>query len=734
MPNRSRDSGESRVPCYVCLQIARAFATALSDECFVTLGSTEQALSGCSVHFTFLFQFTGLTWREDGLNKKEISLLKPKNTTYLRVFLNDSVFPPLELVKNETVPNHVGLGRILDANWIDHTTLRCWYERCRQNHGRECDAPRYMQGLAPAKPSLFVDTWINCLVPAPPGVSYIALSYVWGRVESFKTEKSMLPELQLPNSLSRKHISQHIPTTIIDAIRITSMLGERYLWVDSLCIIQDDEDSRQGQLNQMCAIYAHASITLVAADGADCQYGLRGLKGITQPRKLEQEVIPFGDGDHCVEHVFPLDCDSSAPYYSRGWTFQEQIFSKRRIYFEKESVRWECSCSRWYEDLVFGDRLDRSNVRVWQTSFAKFYPCLQSYSELVRELSNLHFTYKEDVLQACAGMTSALSRNFVGGFVSGLPELFFDIALLWQPWNVGSRRTHSRRPDTDQATSALPSWSWAGWDSQIDPWSWQPGCEYLASRVSTITTQTTLSTTTWYTADVPNPSSSRRIGSDWDKYKSLSQNSQKSLPAGWSRQVCPKEIASDPTEHGIPVGCGSYYFIHELDRQRKFWYPIPIASPEDEPLVRSPTRFLFGKCQIAFFFFDRSLADTYHPCISIRSLSGAWVGILRLQYATDITLFKHGQPERVCELVAISRGHASNSPICNETGLDEWNLQERPKSAPLYEYYNVLWVERKDGIVFRRALGRVIKDAWESQNPKYSSLIFGRSMDLCCKL
>jgi hypothetical protein len=726
MPNRSSGATGSRVLCHTCDQIARAFATAISEECFVTLGSTEQVLYSCTAHFAFIIRLTGLTWREDGLKKKEISLLKPKGRTYLQPFLNDSFSPPLELVKKDTFLHHVGLGRILDPCWIDHDTLRYWYRRCLQDHGRECDAPRYMQGLAPAEPSLFVDTWTNCLVPSRRGTSYIALSYVWGRVESFKTKKSMLAELKLPNSLSRKHIKKHIPRTIRDAIRVTSILRERYLWVDSLCIIQDDEDSRQSQLNQMCAIYAHASITLVAADGADCQYGLRGLKGLTQPRTLKQEVVPFGDGDCCVEHVFPLDCNSSAPYYTRGWIFQERIFSKRRMYFEKESVRWECSCSRWYEDLGFGDCSDRSDVNVWQTSFSKFYPHLNSYSEIVRELSKLNFTYKEDVLQACAGMTAALSRNFVGGFVSGLPELFLDIVLLWQPWNIGSRRIRSRQPDTAQATSALPSWSWAGWDSQIDPWSWQPGCEYLKDGRPTTTSQTIISTTTWYTADVPYLNCSRRIGSDWDRYKSLSQNPEHSLPTGWSRQVCPKEITLDPVGNGIPDGCGSYYFIHEDDPQTKFWYPIPIASPEEEPLVRSPTRFLFGRCQIAFFFLDQSLAATYHPCISIRNLSRAWVGILRLQHTTDITLFKQGQLERDrCELVAISRGHASNSPICHETGLDEWFLQERPRSAPLYEYYSVLWIERKHGIVFRRALGRVSKDAWDSQNPKESSLIFG---------
>ncbi|KAF2272614.1 uncharacterized protein EI97DRAFT_206977 [Westerdykella ornata] len=127
MPNRSSGAREARVSCHICLEIARVFATALSDECLLTLGSTEQALSGCRVHVTFFLRLTSPNWREDGLKKKEISRLKPKDRTYLRAFLNDSLYPPLELVKKDTVPNHVGLGRVLDADWIDHATLRCWY-------------------------------------------------------------------------------------------------------------------------------------------------------------------------------------------------------------------------------------------------------------------------------------------------------------------------------------------------------------------------------------------------------------------------------------------------------------------------------------------------------------------------------------------------------------------------------------------------------------------------------
>lgn len=195
---------------------------------------------------------------------------------------------------------------------------------------------------------------------------------------------------------------------------------------------------------------------------------------------------------------------------------------------------------------------------------------------MVCEVSNLNFTHEEGILQACAGLTSALSRNFTGGFVSGLPELFFDVALLWQPNTIGSRRTHSRKTDTSQASKVLPSWSWAGWNCQVDPWSWQSGCEYLKDGRPIYISRTVIPITIWYTADIPSPNKGRRIGSNWNKYKLPSQNPENPLLAGWSRQVCPKEITSNPSENDIPDGCGSYLFTHESDPEIKFWYPIPL--------------------------------------------------------------------------------------------------------------------------------------------------------------
>jgi Heterokaryon incompatibility protein (HET) len=79
------------------------------------------------------------------------------------------------------------------------------------------------------------------------------------------------------------------PNTVKDAIDLVESLGERYLWVDSLCIVQDDDEWKCSQINNMASIYANSHLTIIAADGDSSDYGLRGLRGISGPRQTLSE-------------------------------------------------------------------------------------------------------------------------------------------------------------------------------------------------------------------------------------------------------------------------------------------------------------------------------------------------------------------------------------------------------------------------------------------------------------
>ncbi|KAF2738603.1 hypothetical protein EJ04DRAFT_417379, partial [Polyplosphaeria fusca] len=108
-----------------------------------------------------------------------------------------------------------------------------------------------------------------CLVETRPGPRYAALSYVWGPVGKqegiLKTLKSNIQRLKTPGSLEKIGKSEKLPNTLWDAISLSSSLSIPYLWVDSLCIVQDDDETRGAQLGAMASIYANAYITLVAA-------------------------------------------------------------------------------------------------------------------------------------------------------------------------------------------------------------------------------------------------------------------------------------------------------------------------------------------------------------------------------------------------------------------------------------------------------------------------------------
>lgn len=77
-----------------------------------------------------------------------------------------------------------------------------------------------------------------------------------------------------------------IPRTIRDTMGLVAVLGKRYLWVDCLCICQDDKDSKHSQLQIMGDIYQIALFTVIAADSRYANHGLRGIEGVSQPRSL----------------------------------------------------------------------------------------------------------------------------------------------------------------------------------------------------------------------------------------------------------------------------------------------------------------------------------------------------------------------------------------------------------------------------------------------------------------
>jgi hypothetical protein len=90
----------------------------------------------------------------------------------------------------------------------------------------------------------------------------------------------------------------------MDSIGLVPLLEERYLWIDALCIVQDDDNVKLEELKRMAAIYASSILTIIAGDGLDAHHGLRGIRGFSGNREIEQKVQRFGSRDYLVAAMF----------------------------------------------------------------------------------------------------------------------------------------------------------------------------------------------------------------------------------------------------------------------------------------------------------------------------------------------------------------------------------------------------------------------------------------------
>ncbi|KAF2099228.1 HET-domain-containing protein [Rhizodiscina lignyota] len=748
--------------CDTCRKILSAIQDHGKDHFSVSLGKVHELLSSrcprhCAVVEQAWVKFQQQLDHPDQSSQHDYEIMVWRSCFSTSISLNfkqndefcatKSPLPLLEVVRNASPSGKHGQGLLLDRSWINIDRLSEWYSDCKSSHGDHCASPLYLAQSPYPTLRFLIDTANKCLVSAPPKCSYIALSYVWGQVECLKATSANLAVLCESHSLNQATVKGKIPKTIMDAMYVVESLGERYLWTDAICIVQDDEDMMREQLNSMASIYAHASLVIVAATGSDAGHGLPGIQGVPNavPRCLEQKTILFGDA-LLLQRNFS-ECNERSgrqeEYWKRGWTFQEYMFARRRIVFEKDSVCFECCTFTQYEDINTSTENPVWDPGEFRTLLEVGYPSLTMFMHIVNRFNQKDLTYPEDCLSAFAGSLSTFAKAFKGGSLCGLPELFFDVVLLWQPAHDLKRRVPLRNEyRRGKTASSLPSWSWAGWQGGLDGWSWATGCDFIAtcSGLIAVTKRETIPITTWYTAATPDASKAGRrpINAEWSHWRDKYKTNRGELPPGWRahRRILKRSLTN---EHA-PRGHGDFLYTHPYaQHQARFWYPVPICDPDPQPKINPDTPYLFSRIQSAWLYTSGEVLPCRRritfvpdppdpaPSISLRDHLGVWAGVLRLHCRQDIEdLLKQSNsvPTRT-QLVAISRGSIPNNAEYPDDYLEEYEFDERPKDSDVYEYYDVIWIVWEDGVAYRKALGRVTKKMWEAQDVETIDLVLG---------
>jgi hypothetical protein len=164
-----------------------------------------------------------------------------------------------------------------------------------------------------------IDVVDNCLTRGVSGCKYAALSYVWGGVGFFRTLKDNVDILEQPGGLKLPEFHEKIPWTIRDAMQVVQEIGIRYLWVDSLCIVQNDDTGEKAEyISKMDLVYGAAFVTIIAATGQNAYAGLPGVRlGTREYRQPIEEIMP---GLRLAFKPIYQNYIKDSVYYTRGWT------------------------------------------------------------------------------------------------------------------------------------------------------------------------------------------------------------------------------------------------------------------------------------------------------------------------------------------------------------------------------------------------------------------------------
>lgn len=348
----------------------------------------------------------------------------------------------------DDAPKRAYFGRRLAAHdLLDAQMLREWLRTCEGLHGQGCEESLVDRDLMGPRIGTFraIDVQRMCIAEPPMDARYVALSYLWGKgFQQLFTTSANLPKLSTPGALEK----EKLPKTIKDAVRLTQMLGERYLWTDSLALLHDEDFQYHDDW-----VYARAALTVIAGSGKDANAGLAGVR--KESRAFRQEIEEIKPGLRLMVSHLAEDYIATSQWDSRAWTFGERMLSRRCLLFVNGRIYYQCRRATFCEDIETPSNngwslnsIDMPTRIFREKPFWQFTSAVELYTQ--RELTN-----PNDVLDAFEGVGSVLERRLASKLFFGLLEDMMDTSLMWE-----STKKLKHRPN-------FSTMSWAGWIGEI---------------------------------------------------------------------------------------------------------------------------------------------------------------------------------------------------------------------------------------------------------------------------
>jgi Heterokaryon incompatibility protein (HET) len=307
----------------------------------------------------------------------------------------------------------------------------------------------------------------------PSESRYATLSHCWGTHPIYTLRMDRL------TSFLNEIPTKQLPKTFLDAIQVTQDLGLEYLWIDSLCIIQDSEEDWLREASAMGDVYKNGWINIAATALSDSQNGMFASQDVRPPELVTVQTTWKGLGDHTFFCVDSGSWDREVvekPLNDRAWVFQERVLSPRILHFAKAQLFWECreteACEQFPQGFPVPIRslgFKKLHIPPSQMSSSDKLYALDYWAGMWSSYNRMKLTHEDDKLIAISGLARELNTLLQDDYLAGLWRQNLEYQLLWKvklPLQGNRRIKASRRPNIYRA----PSWSWASVDAEL----WEP--------------------------------------------------------------------------------------------------------------------------------------------------------------------------------------------------------------------------------------------------------------------
>ncbi|KAK3906173.1 heterokaryon incompatibility protein-domain-containing protein [Staphylotrichum tortipilum] len=356
-----------------------------------------------------------------------------------------------------------------------------WLQTCRENH------PGCHFGNTPPLPTRVIDVGRTDGSEVPRVIhslgakaEYTALSHCWGgKIATLLTTATL-------TTFGRSLPYDALPANFRDAITITRRLGFRYLWIDSLCIVQDSEQDWASESRKMGDIYANSTLTISAMAAGASTVGILHRDTTSPAAATPQAATLHVSSENSSPLAIAIErnqrdeesldtLDNSSPLSARGWTLQEFVLSPRHLFYGKRRIYWKCPSAVYSDEaaeaLLPGPRIPDVTLDVLSSllhpealhsrrrATAHRSVVLQHYYRLVHAFSTRKLTFASDKLPAFSGLAQRLHAVIGGDYLAGLWSSDIKNGLLWRSESGYCR--HLAEPYRS------PSWSWAVADGPV---------------------------------------------------------------------------------------------------------------------------------------------------------------------------------------------------------------------------------------------------------------------------